>query len=225
MSMASVTNIRYDDMSVTDYLTTDSSIMMRQVFESCRRHDVTSSLETIMRGLLPPHSQHQVDSKLSHPVRCGVETTWNALFQVFKYSLYFKSSDKLDKLIHVGLAILSNEYVYEYTQNCQPQDCQPLGNFQVGNLMLSLNASLIEGWGSRSSSCHWRRPQVLCWGEAFIFKIKSVWRLFEKEYLHRLTFFLPLLRKVGWLVLGCVQFEGFRSNFNFVETFVVTIEQ
>ena len=164
MSMASVTNIRYDDMSVTDYLTTDSSIMMRQVFESCRRHDVTSSLETIMRGLLPPHSQHQVDvSKFSDPARWWVETTWNA--------------------------------------------------------------ALLEGWGSRPSSCHWRRPQVLCWGEAFIFKIKSVWRLFEKEYLHRLTFFLPLLRRAGWLVLGCVQFEGFRSNFNFVGAFLVTIEQ
>ena len=145
-----------------------------------------------MRGLLPPHSQHQVDvSKFSDPARCWVETTWNALFQVFKYSLYFKSSDKLDKLIHVGLAILSNEY----TQNCQPQDCQPLGNFQVGNLMLSLNASLHEGWGSRSSSCHWRRPQVLCWGEAFIFKIKRVWRSIWKGISPQVDFLFALVKK------------------------------
>ena len=45
---------------------------------------------------------------------------------------------KVNTHVYVGLAILTNAY----TQNCQPQDWQLVGNSEVGNLMVSLELKI-----------------------------------------------------------------------------------
>ena len=72
------------------------------------------------------------------------------------------------------MAILSNGY----TQNCQPQDCQLVGNSEVGNLMLSRWSDGSEGWGwgdeSTEESAHDREESVennnICTEEAAFVK-------------------------------------------------------